>query len=51
MISKRVRSLDIFKKVPTELSQPTNIGGILSIITTFIITYMVFRELQGYLNP
>jgi hypothetical protein len=49
--SKRVRNLDIFKKVPTDLSQSTNLGGVISIITTTLICYLLFRELSNYMSP
>lgn len=49
--SKKVRSLDIFKKVPTDLSQTTNLGGAISIITFVLIAYLLFREFSNYLHP
>jgi hypothetical protein len=43
--------LDIFKKVPSDLSQATNLGGALSILTTLLILFFSYVELRNYLNP
>lgn len=48
---KRVRNLDIFKKVPTDLSQSTNLGGALSLITAVLILYLIYRETHNFFNP
>jgi hypothetical protein len=48
---KRVRSLDIFKKTPPDCSQPTNLGGCISIVTVLLITFFTFIEFQNYLSP
>ncbi len=40
--SDKVRKLDIFKKVPKDLSQGTNVGGLISIFTLFCIFFFVF---------
>lgn len=36
---KRLRNLDIFKKVPADCSQPTDLGGVISILTVILISY------------
>jgi len=41
--SKKVRSLDLFKKVPIDISRPTNLGGFVSILTGLIILYLFSR--------
>jgi hypothetical protein len=46
-----VKSLDIFKKVPEDLSQSTNLGGCISIITILLISYFTFVEFRNYLSP
>ena len=48
---QRVRKLDAFKKLPRELSQGTNIGGIVSILTTLGILTFIFIQCYNYLNP
>lgn len=50
-IGDRVRMLDIFKKVPKDLSEGTNRGGILSILTVVSILYFLFVEIRDYVNP
>jgi hypothetical protein len=48
---KRIRNLDIFKKVPSDLSQATNLGGALSILTVLLILFFSYVEFKNYLNP
>ncbi len=36
---QKFRKLDIFKKVPTDLSEGTNLGGFISIIAAISIVY------------
>jgi hypothetical protein len=47
----KIRNLDVFRKVPSELCQPTNVGGLVSIITATLILYLFIHELQSYLHP
>jgi hypothetical protein len=49
--ARRVRSLDVFKKVPTDLSQATNVGGLISLVTLGLIFFFVWEECAAYLNP
>lgn len=48
---KRIRNLDIFKKVPSDLSQATNLGGAISILTAILILFFSYVEFSNYLNP
>lgn len=48
---KRVRSLDIFKKTPPDVSQPTNLGGCISIVTVVLIAFFTLIEFRNYLTP
>lgn len=50
-IGDRVRKLDIFKKIPKDLSEGTNRGGFLSILTVVSIIYFLFVEIRDYVNP
>lgn len=47
----KIRNLDVFRKVPTELCQPTNVGGFVSIVTATLILYLFVHELSNYLHP
>lgn len=47
----KIRSLDVFKKVPKDFSQATTLGGIISIITSALIIFFVYAELERYLHP
>jgi hypothetical protein len=48
---KRVRGLDIFKKVPSDFAQATNLGGCLSIVTVLLIVFFTVIEFNSYLSP
>lgn len=50
-IGDRVRKLDIFKKVPSELSEGTNRGGFISLLALISIVYFLVVEIQDYLSP
>ena len=47
----KVRRLDVFKKVPHELTQGTNIGGAISLLTTAGILFFLVVQINNYLNP
>lgn len=48
---KKLRSLDVFKKVPKDFSEATRLGGVISIITSAMIIYFAIIEVKIYLNP
>ena len=50
-LGNRVRKLDIFKKVPTDISEGTNRGGFISLLTVVSIGYFLVVELSNYLRP
>ncbi len=41
-IGSKIRKLDVFKKVPEDLSQATNIGGCISILTVLFIGFFLY---------
>ena len=38
-LNHKIRKLDVFKKVPKDLSEGTNIGGCISILTLCLMIY------------
>ena len=50
-MSRRVRSLDVFKKVPTDLSEASNLGGAISLAVVALIAFFVWHECWAYFNP
>jgi len=42
-ISGKIRKLDIFKKVPKDLSEGTNIGGFISLLTIALISFFMYH--------
>lgn len=49
--NQKIRKLDIFKKVPKDLSEGTNAGGLISIITAVLIVFFTFHEIYDFINP
>ena len=49
--NQKIRKLDVFKKVPQDLAEGTNIGGIISIITFILIVFFSIHEIYDFLNP
>jgi hypothetical protein len=47
---QKFRKLDIFKKVPKDLSEGTNLGGFISIITVLLIAYFTMSEIYRFFN-
>lgn len=47
---QKFRKLDIFKKVPKDLSEGTNLGGLISIVTALLIAYFTFSEFWLFFN-
>jgi hypothetical protein len=50
-INKKIRRLDVFKKVPQDLSEGTNIGGLISILTILLIGFFTFNEIKWFMYP
>lgn len=47
---QKFRKLDIFKKVPQDLSEGTNLGGFISIITALLIAFFTISEINRFFN-
>ncbi|VDD87026.1 unnamed protein product [Enterobius vermicularis] len=43
--------LDIYRKVPKDLTQPTTVGAVISIVSLLFIFLMVFASLVNFLTP
>lgn len=50
-LGDKVRKLDIFKKVPRDISEGTNRGGFISLLTLISIGFFLFVELKNYMRP
>ncbi|RCN53699.1 hypothetical protein ANCCAN_00193 [Ancylostoma caninum] len=44
-----IRKLDIYRKVPKDLTQPTLAGAIISITCVLFISFMVFNDILEYI--
>lgn len=47
----KIRKLDVFKKIPNELSEGTNLGGIISIFTAVSILTLISIQVYNFINP
>lgn len=50
-LNKKIRKLDMFKKVPTDLAAGTNLGGFMSLLTVALILFFAFYEFYLYWQP
>jgi hypothetical protein len=41
-IGSKIRKLDVFKKIPEDLSEGTNIGGFISLITILLTGFFLY---------
>lgn len=48
--NQKIRKLDMFKKVPTDLADTTNIGGAMSLLTIVGILFFAFAEIYFFIN-
>lgn len=46
-----IRRFDIYRKVPKDLTQPTNTGAAISICCIFFISFLLFSELYAFIIP
>ena len=51
MNGRRIRRLDIFKKVPSEVSRGTDLGGLVSLFTAALILFLFCREIANFFSP
>lgn len=47
----KIKKLDVYKKIPKDLSEGTNIGGFISILTITSIAVLVYFETTNFLYP
>lgn len=50
MISKILKSVDLYGKLPKGLAEPTSSGAIVSMITMVVLTLMIISELIEYVT-
>lgn len=49
--SNRIRKLDVFKKIPEDITEATNRGGVVSLLTALAIITFIVIQIYNYLNP
>lgn len=49
--SSTIRRFDVYKKVQSELSEGTNVGGFVSIVTVLTLLFLVFKETGDFFYP
>jgi hypothetical protein len=50
-LAAKIKKLDVYKKVPKDLSEGTNIGGFISLLTIASIAVLVYFETYNFLYP
>jgi|JI6StandDraft_1071083.scaffolds.fasta_scaffold00710_14 hypothetical protein len=50
-LAAKIKKLDVYKKIPKDLSEGTNIGGFISILTVVTLLVLVFFESRAFLFP
>jgi hypothetical protein len=43
-LGSTIRKLDVYKKIPKDLSEGTNIGGFISIVTVFTLLFLIYYQ-------
>ena len=46
-----IKRMDIYRKVPKDLTQPTVTGAVVSIVSTVFIFFMLATELVYFVSP
>jgi len=49
--SQKIRKLDVFKKIPEDITEATNRGGLISLLTAATIIAFIVIQTYKYLNP
>lgn len=44
-VQSRLRKLDIYRKLPADLTEPTTAGALISVISTIVIVILFITEL------
>ena len=50
-LGQKIRRLDVFKKVSTDFSEGSNVGGCISILATLAIAFFIYSEVMMFLYP
>lgn len=47
----KFKKLDVYKKIPKDVSEGTNIGGLISILTILTLLTLMFMEGYNFIKP
>ena len=47
----RLRSVDLFRSVPSDLTEQTTVGALVSVVSLLFICYLFLTELAAFLSP
>lgn len=50
-LASKIKKLDVYKKIPKDLREGTNIGGFISIVTILTLTVLVYLETKSFVYP
>jgi len=48
-VGNRLKNFDVYRKLPTDLTEPTLSGALISIISTLIMIILFLSEFSAYL--
>ena len=49
-VASKLKAFDVYKKLPSDLTEPTLSGALVSIISTLIMIILFLSELNSYLK-
>lgn len=49
-MNDKLKSLDMYRKLPSELTEPTLSGAVVSLVSTAIMIILLISEFSGYLS-
>lgn len=49
-VNERLKSFDMYRKLPSELTEPTWSGAVVSLVSTAIMLILFVSEFSGYLT-
>ncbi|KAM3127184.1 hypothetical protein pb186bvf_020703 [Paramecium bursaria] len=49
-VHSRLKQLDVYRKLPRDLTEPTNAGALISLISTIVIVWLFITELKAYIE-
>ena len=49
-VTNHIKKLDVYRKLPTDLTEPTASGAIISLVATIVMALLFLSEFNTYLS-